>query len=274
MTYTFDLGAIGASPSATFDRLLIVLQAIAVVGPVSLAELSSRVQMSRGAVWRATDALRRHGWVRMRYSDHALELSHQLDHFFARAHIAWPECSHFDEILQAVTRTKFVHASVGLFSEYGRFVTADSTYRYAQIEKPLSFVYEDLCVAAQTGLSERELALHLKVYRKACDKDEATAIDNNDHNDRVLSARRAGLLWSVDKLSFAVPTVFETGARGSVSFFTRNVDRKCSDKLRLLGGKFQTIWERHSRSETGFRVAELRKHVETTLDAEDFKACA
>lgn len=165
-------------------RVLLVMDTIGEHGPISLNNLCKRLpNVSRAGIWRAVAMLRDYGWVRSRLSDNAFELTSQLDFKLANAYFAHEATQRAVVKIQKHLAQGATQVTVGTFIAPGQLVIIESTQMDAQIGVPLSLVFDDFALAAQSKMDQTVLLKHLTAYINRSDLpvEEVNIIKTGQH---------------------------------------------------------------------------------------------
>lgn len=201
-----DLDPLGdAPPAAQADssdsaalRLLEVLEGVCRFGPVTLSDLVARLDLPRGAVWRALAALRQKGWVRMRHGDKAFELNAPVSALFAHAHVSRPEVEALMPIFTRLAEFGPVHVDLGLFTARGEFRVVETTRKQGYANQTLSLTDEDIALAAQLHLAPADLVRHLTTFMERAAAEERQVISSGEHARTIRRLRQQGVVWQDD----------------------------------------------------------------------------
>ena len=203
-THSARSGTGAESPDSTSLRLLDVLEGVCRLGPVTLADLVTRLGIPRGAVWRALDVLRQKGWVRMRHGDKAFELCTPVAGVFAHAHIARPEVEALMPVFTRLAESGPVHVDLGLFTARGQFRVVETTRKHGYSDQTLSLTDEDIALAAQLHLLPADLVRHLTAFMEQAGSEERQVISSGDHARTIRRLRQQGVVWHDDRSSAAL----------------------------------------------------------------------
>lgn len=197
----------GSAPSDLADRtslrLLEVLEGVCRLGPVTLATLVARLQIPRGAVWRALHALRQKGWVRMRHGDKAFELCAPVAHLFAQGHVARPEVETMAPVFDRLAESGPLHVDLGLFTARGEFRVVETTRKGGYGGATLSLTDDDIALAGQLHLPPADLVRHLTTFMERAGTEERQVIASGEHARTIRRLRARGVLWQDDGYSAA-----------------------------------------------------------------------
>ncbi len=185
-------------------RILLVAEAIADDGPLTLVELTQKLKFSRGAIWRALDTLRGQGWVRMRAGDSAFEMCSALVARLSNARPSLPALEANLHLFQRLAATGPVHVDFGHFPETGRFSIVESTRKSAYTAAHLSLVDDDLAIAAQLTLPPPVLVTHLRAFMVTAPEDQRRVITSGEHGRSIAKLRDIGHLWADDRSVIAI----------------------------------------------------------------------
>ncbi|OYU20397.1 MAG: hypothetical protein CFE34_00015 [Rhodobacteraceae bacterium PARR1] len=186
------------APDGTALRLLDVLEGVCRLGPVTLSDLVTRLEIPRGAVWRALDALRQKGWVRMRHGDKAFELCAPIAGVFTHAHVARPEVEALMPVFTRLAESGPVHVDLGLFTARGEFRVVETTRKQGYSDQTLSMTDEDIAIAAQLHLLPADLVRHLTAFMERAGAEERQVISSGDHARTIRRLRQQGVVWHDD----------------------------------------------------------------------------
>jgi hypothetical protein len=194
-------------PDAPTQRILTVIEMIAMRGPITLPELCAALPLiSRAAVWRAVDTLRAQGWVRMRAGDNAYEMRREMADRLARGHHSMPEVEAIAPIRDRIGAMGPVHVELGGFVDTGVFKVLESTRKshYRMPQDQPSLVDDDLAIAAQLTVPPPNLVLHLRAYLIKARNDERQIITSGEHGRAIAKLRDVGYLWLDDRSAISI----------------------------------------------------------------------
>jgi len=220
-----DVRDVADASSVSGHRLIMVLEEIALRGPVSLSQLEDGLDIPRVSIWRAARSLRERGWVRLQYGGKFLELSSHANNIFSRAHIAVPECDEYAPIFDMVLASKLFHVSVGLLAG-GRYEMIETSQRGEPDNRPISLVYDSGPLAAQLACNRGEVHRHLVNFLARATVDEQRMIRAGDHLRQLEELSQEGVVWSEEKSAVAIPWRFQTGSCGAIEIQLRVHTRK------------------------------------------------
>lgn len=186
------------APEGVALRLLEVLEGVCRHGPTPLADLVSRLDIPRGAVWRALQALRQKGWVRMRHGDNAYELCAPVADLFGKGHVARPEVEALMPVFGRLAASGPVHVDLGLFTARGEFRIVETTRRDGYDGEALSLTDDDIALAGQIHLSPADLVRHLTVFMDRAGSEERQVVASGDHARTIRRLRGQGVVWQDD----------------------------------------------------------------------------
>ncbi len=189
---------------APTQRILIIAEAISRHGPITLAQLTDRLQISRGAIWRALDTLRTMGWVRMRLGDNAYEIRSTMIDSFQHGHKSLPVIEQIAPLIARVLDVGPVHVDIGCFTESGVFQIVESTRKVLPIA-PLALCSDELALAVQLSLSPQILVGHLRTYMTIAPSEERRIITSGTHSRHLASLRDGRIVWQHDRLALSFP---------------------------------------------------------------------
>ncbi|WP_461425865.1 MarR family transcriptional regulator [Gymnodinialimonas sp.] len=249
------------------SHVLAVLEEIAASGPITKAQIVRRLCLSATIVNKTTAVLLEQGWVRTRYADGAFELSAKVDDFFSKAHVAPPEVREFAPVIAAVGSSSRMSVVIGIFQEKGTFCAIDATMARKDFGKARSFVFDDLAMAAQSILSQDQLASHISAYVKNhATPEEVSLIDSGFHDKNVAALVDDGLIWLVSKAGFTVPLEFATGNVGAIRFEARPP----SDSEPLILREFSNrLRGARPAPGQGIKAEQLTRLVQLSLEFDD-----
>lgn len=189
---------------APTQRILIIVETIARFGPITLAQLTERLQFSRGAIWRAVSTLRAQGWVRMRLGDSAYELRSGFIGQFSNAHHALPELDLLEPLMLQAAKAGPVYVDLCHFPQTGLCKILETTRKTAPVGH-LSLCDDDLALAAQLHMEPKELVTHLRAYLDLASDDERRIITSGEHGRQLARLGDEGAVWLDDGTAVSFP---------------------------------------------------------------------
>lgn len=207
-----------------------VLEEIALKGPVSLSQLEDTLDIPRVSIWRAARSLRERGWVRLQYGGKYLELTPFVNQIFAKAHIAVPECEEYGRVFDMVLPSKLFHVTVGLLHGAGRYEVIETSQRGDGGQKTQSLVFDIAPLAAQLACDRGEVHRHLVSFLPRASEDELALIRSGDHLRHLEDLSDQRVVWDEEKTAFAAPWRFATGSCGAIEISLRVHTKKGADR--------------------------------------------
>lgn len=192
------------STDAPTQRILIIAETIARFGPITLAQLTERLQFSRGAIWRAVHTMRAQGWVRMRQGDSAFELRAGFADLIGQGHRSDPQVERIDPLIQRIADIGAVYVDLCQFTQTGRCLIVETT-RKQRPRAALSLCDDDLAIAAQLAMTPKDLVTHLRVYLETAGDEERRIITSGEHGRLLARLRDQGAIWMDDNSAVAFP---------------------------------------------------------------------
>lgn len=189
---------------APTQRILIIAETIARYGPITLAQLTERVQFSRGAIWRAVSTMRAQGWVRMRLGDNAYEMRSGFLAVFSNAHRALPEMDLLEPLMVQVAKAGAVYVDLCHFPQIGHCKIIETT-RKQMPSGYLSLCDDDLAIAAQLQMTPKDLVMHLRSFITIASEEERRTITSGEHGRHLARLRDQGAVWLDDRTAVAFP---------------------------------------------------------------------
>ncbi len=232
-----DLRAVAEASSVSGHRLVMVLEEIALRGPVSLSQLEESLDIPRVSIWRAARSLRERGWVRLQYGGKYLELTPYVNRLFSEAHIAVPESEEYVKIFDLVLESRLFHVSVGLLHGAGRFEVVETSQRGEVNRKPQSLVYDIAPLAAQLACDRVEVHRHLVNFLSRATVEEQRVIRSGEHLRHLEELSAQTVVWGEERAAFALPWRFRTGSCGAVEIQLRVHTRKSRQELSELADR-------------------------------------
>jgi hypothetical protein len=200
-----DTQDVQQSLDGSMSRVLQVAEAVALHGPIALAELCTRLAFSKASIWRCLDVLRARDWVRMRLGDNAFEATAGFAERTAGCHRSIPLANQINAFLRGLIEDGPFHVEFGALVSPGEFVILE-TSKVASYRRPMrSLVDDDIAIAAQLGLSPSEKVVQLSSYLRQCSEEERRAIQSGDHGKHIRQLKAVGLVWGQERTSFAAP---------------------------------------------------------------------
>ena len=195
---------------APTQRILIIAETIARYGPITLAQLTDRLQFSRGAIWRAVSTMRNQGWVRMRLGDNAYEMRSSFANMFAQSHHALAEIDTIEPLMTEVAKAGAVYVDLCHFTQLGQCKVIE-TSRKQLPTAPLSLCNDDLAVAAQLQMPPKDLVAHLRAYITLANDEERRLITSGEHGRHLARLRETPVVWLDDQSAVAFPVQGHVG---------------------------------------------------------------
>lgn len=232
------------APDTFADRVLIVAEAVAQMGPVSLATLEQELTIPRVSIWRALQTLLRRGWIRYVHGSNEYELAPQVDEVMSVAHIGLPETEEFEPLLREIKKHRGISASVGMFHGAGRFSIVESTHRLSEAAQNRSLIYGEAALAAQLACSPKELKRHLELFAgfPETSPEERYRITSGKQEQYILRQRSNGHFFGPDDMKIALPLRFQTGSIGGLEVSIRRVTPKVRDEFSALAREIRSIF--------------------------------
>lgn len=199
---------------APTQRILIIAETIARYGPITLAQLTERVQFSRGAIWRAVSTMRAQGWVRMRLGDNAYEMRSGFIGLMSGAHHALAEMDHLEPLMTQAAKAGAVYVDLCHFPQLGQCKIIETT-RKQMPNGLLSLCDDDLAIAAQLQMTPKDLVTHLRSFIIFASEEERRIITSGEHGRHLARLRDQGAVWLDDGTAVAFPI------KGCVGFAMR-----------------------------------------------------
>ncbi len=195
---------------APTQRILIIAETIARHGPITLAQLTERVQFSRGAIWRAVSTMRAQGWVRMRLGDNAYEMRSAFIGLMSGAHYAMPQMQLLEPLMLQAAKAGAVYVDLCHFPEMGLCKILETTRKHMP-SGALSLCDDDLAIAAQLRMTPKDLVTHLRTYITFASEEERRIITSGEHGRHLARLRDAGAVWLDDRTAVAFPITGHPG---------------------------------------------------------------
>lgn len=189
---------------APTQRILIIAETIARYGPITLAQLTERVQFSRGAIWRAVSTMRAQGWVRMRLGDNAYEMRSGFIGQISKAHHALPEMDMLEPLMAQAAKAGAVYVDLCHFPQQGQCKIIETT-RKQMPSGLLSLCDDDLAIAAQLLMTPKDLVTHLRSYITFASEEERRTITSGEHGRHLARLRDGGAVWLDDRTAVSFP---------------------------------------------------------------------
>lgn len=230
---------------STFGRVLLVAEDVFANGPTTLSEITRRLTMSRGAIWRALCSLRSNGWVRMRSGDNAYEMRPSIAHMVASAHTSFSGADDFAQFIQTLARFGKFGVEFGMFSSLGKFAIVETTFANGYNLKNRSMVNDEIAIAAQLSLDAPTLLRHLMKTIEHCSEDERRCIQSGQHSKKIHAARLVGLVWSTDLSAFAIPCTMGVSDMGAIRIEIKVISSKNKRLLVKVANILSMVDQRH-----------------------------
>lgn len=168
----------------TTQRVFLIFETIAQKGPISLKELCESVALPRSAVHRAVQTLQERQWVRARLFDHSYEVTSRLDLVVAKSRAAAEELEMVTPVMKAMDSSQ-LYVDFGMFTEFGRFETLDSSDKALSIRRRHSFATSLMAKMVLRNLPKAEQLRHLDSYLKGASREETKLIHGKAFIDQL-----------------------------------------------------------------------------------------
>jgi hypothetical protein len=189
---------------APTQRILIIAETIARYGPITLAQLTERLQFSRGAIWRAVNTMRNQGWVRMRLGDNAYEMRSAFANMFAQCHHALAEIEMIEPLMTEMAKAGAVYVDLCHFTQLGECRVIE-TNRKELPTAALSLCDDDLAVAAQLQMPPKDLVAHLRAFITVANDEERRLVTSGEHGRHLARLRDTPVVWLDDQSAVSFP---------------------------------------------------------------------
>lgn len=217
-------------------RLLLVVEAIGLHGPITLKHLADILPIHRSSIWRATNVLKARGWVRMRLGDHAFELTGRLDGLFKDFHFAASDIDGAAGLIDKIVHERSFHIEFCQFVAAGEFMMIESSYRSVAREGSRSLVLDSAALAAQLALTPDERHTHLEAYSRQSSQTERDIVASGEHYKTLRHYAHTGVVWGSDMLAVSLPWIGASGTIGAVTIISKTSSKKAADELADLAG--------------------------------------
>lgn len=215
-------------------RLLLVVELVAQLGPITFNNLMQRSALPKSSLWRILQTLRSRGWVQARVSDGAFQVTKLLDSYFANGKIGRPEVVELGAILESFSGVREAAMAIGSLSANGRYEYLDWTRTWDASFADTSLVFGPGPKAALLGCSRRAVKRYYDQYVEIATPEEAKEITEGDLvSDLQKIACSGPIVWSHDELSFAVHWRFEAGTIGAIEFQVIRTSERLKASLKL-----------------------------------------
>lgn len=203
------------SPSS---RVLLAVEKIAALGPMTYEALRRELGISKTATWRLVATLKESGWVRLRHGGRVIELDHRLDDIFAAAHFADAEFAPLTDAMTMVAQAHGVHVDLFATDAKGAIELYETTRRMTAAAHPIDTEDETLCLAVLAAMTGPQLDRYLQQASHTMDPDALRGLAR-----RYRSGDPARLYWGRDgrvlfvsvRGSMGTPAALRFGARGA-----------------------------------------------------------
>lgn len=235
----FECAEVSGAPT---ERILIVIECIAVAGPISLGQLTEIVGISRAAVWRLVATLRARGWVRMRLGDQKVELTHRVDKLFAQAQFSDEEFEDFFRTMADFEQSHDMTLELAAFRSNGHLTGLETTLRSRAREtvEGVELLNDELALAVQMACTRPKLLRHLMAYSARASLAERTRIESGDHRSYI--ERLVGPIWAEDKESLCLPIVGPKGSPAAIRI-TSKTPTVCRSEMMKVAKRFHELNE-------------------------------
>lgn len=218
---------------APTERILVVIECIAIAGPISLGQLTELVGISRAAVWRLVATLRARGWVRMRLGDQKVELTHRVDKLFSQAHFSDEEFEGFFRNMADFEQSHEMTLELAAFRSNGQLIGLETTLRSRAKDsgESVRLLSDELALAVQMACTRPKLIRHLMAYSAKATPEEKKQIETGHHQSYV--ERLVGPIWAEDRESLCLPIVGPKGSPAAIRITSKTPIACCSEMVEV-----------------------------------------
>lgn len=206
-----------SSPSA---RILMAVERIATLGPLTYEALRVELGMSKTATWRLVATLKDSGWVRLRHGGRVIELDHRLDEMFATAHFADPEFAALADMMTTVGEAHGVHLDLFVMNVRGQLDLHETTRRLTAAAHPMDTQDEALLMAARSAMSPPQLDRHLRQIAETLEPEALRALRRA--LQRFKAGNAVGYTWANDNRFLVVSVRGAMGTPAAIRFSSRS----------------------------------------------------
>lgn len=203
--------------SNSSQKTLAVFSVVLDQGPVSPGRICEETGFSRVFVHRALHALMDQGWVRMRLGDKAYLTTAGFEDRVAGATVPLPEQDRLIEPLRFVCDQFSLQADIAMLIAEGRIQVVESTNRKADLETPISLIFDPMALAIFQAIPPQQMLRHLKHTIEA-DPEAAKEARSGRFKLRLAEVQRHGP-WLCSRDSLIMPFRSSGGSVGAVKFW-------------------------------------------------------
>jgi biotin operon repressor len=219
-------------------RVLRVIECLALAGPLTLDDLSQRLDVSKTAAWRLVAQLRDGGWVRLKQGNRLIELHHRIDEIFSRASFSDEEFFDLCERLPEVATDMGVHVDFFTLANDGSVELTDTTRRWRGDRSVLmEALDEETLLVMRSAMTGSVLARHLAAW----ELDEAA---RKPMGARTAITRFPTMLWSHEACTLSLGLRGSNGTPGALRISGRRRRLRRADArrlVRMLTGQLQAL---------------------------------
>lgn len=218
---------------APTDRVLAVLDKVAMEGPCTLSHLAQCLPFPRAAIWRALSILKRVGWVKCRRGDHAYSINHQRALAISSLNISHYEVDVIDDVLEYLSTHSQYKFAVHKLVDYGKCAVIEANAANLYTKSDHSLILDDAAICALTTVASRaNFERHISQYLKGATVDERADYNAGVFQAKIEKVKMVGFLIDPIWSSVCVP-ITRSGVIGcSLSVIDQN--SRSRDQQRLI----------------------------------------
>ncbi|MBF9060368.1 hypothetical protein HKCCSP123_14385 [Rhodobacterales bacterium HKCCSP123] len=214
-----DAASLAENLSPSF-RILLAVEKIAALGPITYEALRLELGVSKTATWRLVATLKDAGWVRLRHGGRVIELDHRLDDLFATAHFADQEFASVADTMTALGESHAVHLDLFVMNARGELDLHETTRRMTAAAHPIDTQDEVLMLAVRRAMTAPQLERHLQQVDQTMEPEALRALRRT--LQRVKSDSAPGYTWSHEGRFLVVPVRGSMGTPAALRFSSRS----------------------------------------------------
>lgn len=210
-------------------RILLAVEKIASLGPITYEALRQELGMSKTATWRLVATLKDAGWVRLRHGGREIELDQRLDDLFATAHFADPEFAAVADMMSEVVETHPVHLDLFFMNAKGQLDLQETTRRITAAAQPIDTHDEALMLALCRAMTASQLERHLQQLAETMEPETFQSLRRKLQRARTGDA--PGYVWAGEARFLVVSMRGAMGTPAALRFSARSGAGRRDDLL-------------------------------------------
>lgn len=193
------------SSQSETPRLILIFHAVVLYGPITLPQLTKELTVPRASIWRALDALRQAGWIRMRLGDKAFEVSHDISKVLANANATLPGIAQVVNLVRPLSEEGNINIEIGMFTDIGRFEIVETTQKTGYTAAALSLTDDLIAIAGQLALPPPSLVHHVRAFLEVSNPEERRVVTSGEHNEMLRDLKHQTVIWNEDNDAACLP---------------------------------------------------------------------